>query len=72
MQLDLFRRPVEPEDLERDVRRPWLTLDDGTPSGRLPSVDEEDPIWQRYGLGPVCDVPCGMKGYYEAEERLGL
>ena len=72
-QLDLFhRRPVEPEDVERDVRRQVLILDDGLPTGHLPSVDETSLAWQRFGLGPVCDIPRGMKGYYEAEERLGL
>ena len=68
--MELFRRrPVEPEDLERDVRRPWLRLDG--PSGHLPSVDEEDPIWQRYGLGPVLDLPRSLKASYEADQRLG-
>lgn len=57
MQLDLFRRrPVEPEDVERDVRRQILVLI-GSSITDYPPINEEDPAWQRYGLGPVQDVP---------------
>ena len=73
MQLDLFRRrPVEPEDVERDVRRQALVLDDGLPTGHLPSVDETSIEWQRFGLGPVCDIPRAARSYYEAEQRWGV
>lgn len=72
-QMELFgRRPVEPEDLERDVRRPWLNLNEDLPSGRLPSVDEADPLWQRYGLGPVLDVPRHERNDLERRDRWGL
>lgn len=63
-QIDLFRRPVEPEDLARDLK--WEPLD----LGRLPSVDEADPAWQRYGLGPILDVPRKFRNCYEAEDRV--
>lgn len=57
MQLDLFRRrPVEPEDVEHDIRRQILVLAISSITD-YPLIDEEDPAWQRYGLGPVQDVP---------------
>lgn len=68
-QLDLFRRPVEPEDLERDLRREPLMLEGDLPSSHLPSVDEQDSVWQRFGLGPVVDIPRNLRWRYEVKER---
>ena len=67
-QMELFhRRPVEPEDVERDVRRQILMLNPTT--GELPSVDEDDPAWQRYGLGPVLDLPRSLEESVRAQDR---
>ena len=62
IQLALFPRPVEPEDVEADVRGdPWAD-----PAGllfsHLPDAPVGDPAYERFGLGPVVNLPRAVAG----------
>lgn len=53
-QLDLFPRPVEPEDVLADVRSdPFARW----PEGHLPPAPVDDPGYEQFGLGPVVNLP---------------
>lgn len=57
IQLALFPRPVEPEDLLDDVREAPFRDPVGLRLPRVPEALVGDSASERFGLGPVVNVP---------------
>ena len=71
IQLALFPRPVEPEDVEDDVRADPFADRVGLFLSRLPAPPVGDPAYETFGLGPILELPRDVGECLRACNRWG-